>query len=267
MRLHQPRGGSPGPLSPDLVLVHGLGSASTYWDNLRPSLERDYRVTAVDLPGHGPAATELTPAQAHPRALAASVAADLAERGIDRAHLVGLSLGGWVVLELAAAGRAASVTALAPAGLWVEGAAIRLEREEAFVGHWLALVDPVLPVITRLPLVKELGLRTNVAHPDRATQAQFLAAARALGQAKGYAACDRAAVDHRFEAAADVHPDMPVTVAFGDADRNLPPESSQNRSLLPAHARWVSVADCGHAMSWDQPEACLRLIAETTGRA
>jgi pimeloyl-ACP methyl ester carboxylesterase len=38
----------------ELVLVHGLGSARSYWDNLRPALERDYRVTAVDLPGHGP---------------------------------------------------------------------------------------------------------------------------------------------------------------------------------------------------------------------
>ncbi len=35
-------------------------------------------------------------------------------------HVAGNSLGGWVALELAAAGHARSVTAIAPAGLWPE---------------------------------------------------------------------------------------------------------------------------------------------------
>ncbi|HEY1734041.1 MAG TPA: alpha/beta hydrolase, partial [Acidimicrobiales bacterium] len=64
-----------------------------------------------------------------------------------------------------------------------------------------------------------------------------------------------------------IQPDVPVTVAFGDADRTLPPDSSQERSLLPAHADWVTVADCGHAMTWDQPDTCVELIRATTARA
>lgn len=254
----------------DLVLVHGLGSAHTYWDNLRPALERHYRVVAVDLPGHGPQAVEPTPAEAHPRAIAMSVAAELADRGIERPHLVGLSLGGWVVLEMAALGhatgfRAASVVALAPAGLWRKGATIPLEREATLLHHWLALVDPALPLLTRLPLAKQLGLRTTVVDPAKVSERQFLDAARALGQARGYAVCDRAAVDHRFEGADDV--EVPTTVAFGDTDRILPPDSSQERSLIPAHAEWVVLPRCGHAMTWDQPDECLRLIRDTIDRA
>ena len=73
--------------------------------------------------------------------------------------------------------------------------------------------------------------------------------------------CDRAAVADRFDRGPEVR--VPVTVAFGDADRVLPPDSSQERSLLPAGARWVDVADCGHAMTWDQAETCLGLIRRT----
>ena len=250
---------------PHLVLVHGLGSAASFWDNLRPALEEEYQVTAVDLPGHGPHAVRPSRPEAHPRAMAAAVADQLADLQIERPHVVGLSLGGWVALEMAAAGRAASVVALAPAGLWREGAAIPLERGGTILHHWLPLVDPLLPLLTRLPFVKQLGLAANVLDPDGVTEEQFLAAARALGQAKGYAVCDRAAVDHRFEGAAAI--DVPVTVAFGDSDRILPPDSSQERSLLPAAAEWVIVDRCGHAMSWDRPEECLRLIRQTTAGA
>lgn len=256
---------APGDARPDLVLLHGLGSAASYWDNLLATLEPHYRVTAVNLPGHGSTAQPLGPAEAHPTAMARRLADTTGELGIVRPHLMGLSLGGWVALEWAAAGGAASVVALAPAGLWRRGADIPLEREEAVLRALLTLLGPAVPALTALPFVKQLGLRKTVAHPDRVSQSQFLAAARALSEARGYGACDRAAVDHRFGGGASIG--VPVTVAFGDADRVLPPDTSQDRSLLPAHARFEVVGDCGHAMSWDQPEVCLRLLAETVATA
>jgi pimeloyl-[acyl-carrier protein] methyl ester esterase len=38
---------------PDLVLIHGWGLNGGVWDALAPLLESDFRVTRVDLPGHG----------------------------------------------------------------------------------------------------------------------------------------------------------------------------------------------------------------------
>ena len=38
---------------PELVLIHGWGLHSGIWDGLLPLLEPHYRVTRVDLPGHG----------------------------------------------------------------------------------------------------------------------------------------------------------------------------------------------------------------------
>ena len=38
---------------PDLVLVHGWGLHGGIWDEFVPLLEQDFRITRVDLPGHG----------------------------------------------------------------------------------------------------------------------------------------------------------------------------------------------------------------------
>lgn len=249
----------------DLVLVHGLGGAADYWDNLVEDLEADFRVTAVDLPGHGPGAVRPTPAEAVPRAMAAALLDQLGAAGLDRPHVVGLSLGGWVALEMAALGGAASVVALAPAGLWRQGATSPVGRRGTALRVCLRVADPLLPLLVRLPRFRRRALRSTLFDPSRASGAQVLAAARDLRRAKGFLVCDRAAVGHRFEAGAAV--EVPTTVAFGDHDRVLPPESSQERSLLPAHAEWVVVPECGHSVSWDRPDVALELVRRTAARA
>jgi pimeloyl-ACP methyl ester carboxylesterase len=92
---------------------------------------------------------------------------------------------------------------------------------------------------------------------------QFRKAVTALGQAKGYRVCDRVATLNRFGSKAKVA--VPTTVAFGDHDLVLPAATSQNQKLLPDQAKFLVVPDCGHAMSWDRPDACVRLIMDTTG--
>jgi pimeloyl-ACP methyl ester carboxylesterase len=52
-----------------------------------------------------------------------AVANAMDEAGFETAHLVGISLGGFVALQLAARGRADSVVALAPAGGRARGSA------------------------------------------------------------------------------------------------------------------------------------------------
>jgi len=254
-----------GPPQESLVLVHGLGSSGSFWENLLPDLSARFRVETPDLPGHGPGAVRPTMAQAHPRELAAALMEQLRSAGVDRPHLVGLSLGGWVVLEMAALGFGRSVVALAPAGLWVAGQKIAAERWTSFLRHGLPLVEPALPRLTRLSPVRRVVLHSLVRDPGRVSDSQLLAAATALGQAKGYRACDRAAVRNRFTGAAKL--EVPTTVAFGDDDRVLPTTTSQNRSLLPRSAGFTIVEDCGHAMSWDRPDACLELIDSTAARA
>ena len=122
---------------PPLVLIHALGTDRHMWDPVLDRLAAERDVIAVDMPGFGDspplAAPRAAPRRAglarrHARAGRASHAARARARRprapagarLDRPHVAGNSLGGWVALELALAGHAQSVTAIAPAGLWAQ---------------------------------------------------------------------------------------------------------------------------------------------------
>lgn len=83
-----------------LVLLHGgMLSIDLNFAGLIPTLARKHRVIGVELQGHGRTADidrEITPA-----ALASDVVGLLDHLGIDRAHILGHSMGAAVTLELA----------------------------------------------------------------------------------------------------------------------------------------------------------------------
>jgi pimeloyl-ACP methyl ester carboxylesterase len=83
---------------PAIVFIHGIRLTGALWTPQTRALAGEYRTIAVDLPGHGRAADE-------PFTLAG--ASDAVARVIDaeaggRAIVVGLSLGGYVAMDLAA---------------------------------------------------------------------------------------------------------------------------------------------------------------------
>jgi len=247
---------------PDLVLLHGLGDSSHFWDNLLPALSADYRIHAVDLPGHGPAAAALSAEEAAPAAMARVVIADLERAGIAAPHLVGFSLGGWVALEMAASGYGRSVLALSPPGLWKTPPTAR-HGARGVGGAALRILDPLLPTLSRWPRLARLAVRGVVVDPTKVSTDQLVRSARDRRAATGAEAARRAVWGSRFEGGAAIA--VPVCVAYGDADQFV--DSRAERDVLGPSVRWVSVPHCGHAMSWDQPEACLKLIAETSALA
>ena len=54
-----------------------------------------------------------------------------------------------------------------------------------------------------------------------------------------------------------------MTVAWGDKER-LTPAKARRREELPGHARFVTLADCGHSPMWDDPELVAGTILEGT---
>ena len=99
-----------------VVLVHGFGGDKNSWLFVQQPLSEDRAVTVLDLPGHGASAKDVGDGSLE--TLAGVVTGFLDAVGIERAHLVGHSLGGAVVAAVAKAapGKVASLTLLAPAG-------------------------------------------------------------------------------------------------------------------------------------------------------
>jgi pimeloyl-ACP methyl ester carboxylesterase len=84
---------------PVLVLIHGMAGSSATWRDVLPALAEHYTVVAPDLLGHGESDK---PAHDYSLGAHANVVRDLmVALGIDRATILGQSLGGGVAMQLA----------------------------------------------------------------------------------------------------------------------------------------------------------------------
>lgn len=103
-----------------VVLVHGFGGDLDNWQFTYDALAHNRRVYALDLPGHGESTKRLQRGDLDD--LAAALLAFMNELAIERAHLVGHSMGGALSVAVAQAqpDRVATLTLIGTAGLGPE---------------------------------------------------------------------------------------------------------------------------------------------------
>ncbi|WP_375487660.1 alpha/beta fold hydrolase, partial [uncultured Mycobacterium sp.] len=114
---------------PVLVLSNSLGATHRMWDVQLPAFEQRFRVVRYDTRGHGDSPVPGGPYSIDD--LADDLIALLDRLSIERAHIVGLSLGGMTAMRVAArcperVDRVAllcTASRLAPASTWTERAA------------------------------------------------------------------------------------------------------------------------------------------------
>lgn len=82
---------------PAVLLVHGIAGTNGVWDAMVPDLARTHTVIAPDLPGHGGSGTSAGDYSVG--AMAATLRDLLLALGIERATVVGHSLGGGVAMQ------------------------------------------------------------------------------------------------------------------------------------------------------------------------
>jgi pimeloyl-ACP methyl ester carboxylesterase len=241
-----------------LVLLHGLGGTRVIWEPVAAALARHREVIAVDLPGFGESAPLPEGVEPTAAALADAVAGFCAGAGVERPHVAGNSLGGWVALELGRAGLAASVTALSPAGLWANP----LGPRSLDARRWARRLKPVLRLALLTPGGRRRLLASTMARPDRvgARDAQRLV----MGwiDSPGYEAANAAMRSHVFDPRG--YPELPVTVAWGEEDRLV---GRPRPHRLPPGARLLSLPGCGHTPTWDDPELVAAVLLEGSGVA
>jgi pimeloyl-ACP methyl ester carboxylesterase len=237
------------------VLLHALGADRQMWEPVRGALAAERDVLALDLPGFG-GSPPLTGVAPTPAALAGAVARFLGEElGLDGVHVAGNSLGGWVALELALAGRARTVTAIAPAGLWPEPLVARRGGARAVARAAL----PIAGALVRTARGRRLALAGSVAHPERVPPAAAAHLIRAYATAPGFEAVDHAMRAGRFLGLADLR--VPTTLAWPSDDRLV----SRPRRL-PADVDSVVLDGCGHVPTWDDPEQVARVLLRGSAR-
>jgi pimeloyl-ACP methyl ester carboxylesterase len=105
---------------PDLLLLHGLGGTKASFFDTAAALSRRYRVHAIDLPGFGGSSKPATAAYGA-RYFANAVSGLMDALEIERAHLVGNSMGGRVAIEvgLERPDRVGGIALLSPAVAFV----------------------------------------------------------------------------------------------------------------------------------------------------
>ena len=257
-------GSSSGGSGTPLVLLHGVGGTWRVWTPVLPLLTGRHTVYALTLPGH-PGGPSL-PAGVAPSvaALVDGVAAELDRLGIDRAHLVGNSLGGWICLELARRGRARSVVVFGPAGAWRSRGRLRAliggMRVSFFLMRKLAGRADSL---ARRRWVRRLLLATQVHDPDRVPPEELAESIRTSVDAVVVAPLLRTVVDEPFALLPD--PGCRVRVVWAEKDRIIPfPHfGAPLMERLPG-AELVRLPGIGHVPMWDAPDEVARLILEVT---
>jgi pimeloyl-ACP methyl ester carboxylesterase len=241
---------------PPLVLLHGLSGAAANWTYLAPALAESRRVLVPDLPGHGgsaslPAAPSLNgyadrvrllaqregmlPAPVVGHSLGASIALRTALRwpadvsGVVLAASAGIaSATRWAQFWLAFFGRTKPGRTIAPHRTVV--ARRRLLRYPVF-GYWGASDPPALS-----ERAVESLLVGHVSHADT------ISAARALVR-------DDPRIDLDGVR-------CPVLVLWGARDRQVPIDDAlEYARRLRAPLR--TIADCGHLLVVERPDACL----------
>ncbi len=248
VRQQGPRNGS------QIVLLHCYSCSSRWWGPVLGQLSESHRVTTIDLIGHGhsekPASGYSIPAQAEAVRLA------LDSLGIDRALIVGHSMGGFVATALAE-GDPQLFDGLVALGVPAERRYSELPLL-AEVGY-LPVIGPALMELSPDPVL-ESGLSRAFAPgfdvPDYAVEdlrAMTYPAYRDASRS-GRAYIAGQPLQERL---ADT--EFPILYVHGMADTLVDSATTDAWAALP-NARVETLPDVGHSPQIERPRATAELI-------
>jgi pimeloyl-ACP methyl ester carboxylesterase len=257
MELVHERRGSGQPL----LLLHGIGHRWQAWEPVLDELAQYHDVIAVDLPGFGASPVPPSGPPKDMAELTALIVSFLDGIGVRCPHVAGNSLGGAIALELAAAGAVSTATALSPAGFyrnWEMSWGLGILRSLRAVAH---LPTPLLRLAANTTPMRAAAFAAIAAHPTRLTPEAAFGDTLALRNAPAFRSVAKAGATYKYRG----HPEVPVTVAWGDKDRILFPRQADRAALQLPKARHIPLPDCGHVPMSDAPELIASVILATTG--
>jgi pimeloyl-ACP methyl ester carboxylesterase len=251
---------------PPLVLLHGVGHRRQAWSAVLDLLTPCRDVILVDLPGHGESPPLHTNGRSALQVLRDELTGLFDDLGLDRPHLAGNSLGGRLALELAVAGRAATVTALSPAGFWHRDSDMSYGRAIFTIMEFAGQrTQRLAPLLSRRTAGRALIYGAIVNKPSQMSPEQAVADMLAFVAAREAL---QAILADMTRFTGRVPADVPVTIGWGASDRLLPfRQTTVVKARLPG-ARVVRLPGCGHVPMTDDPglvaEVLLRGSSDAT---
>ncbi len=228
-----------------LLLIQGLGYARWGWEPVLEPLAERFDVLAFDNRGIGESDAPAGPYSA--AELAQDALAVLDRAGVERAHVLGTSLGGMVAQELALAApervRRLVLASTTPGGesAW--------PMPQVTVDLMLAGASPREYVVNALQPDPDPELVERVvAHRERTAQTQEAWAAQA-------------AAGMTFDASGRLGElEAPTLVLHGDADTVVDCRNAELLAQLIPDARVEVIPDGSHLFFWQRPEALVEPV-------
>ncbi len=236
-----------------VLLIQGLGYGAWGWEPVVPGLAEHSRVLTFDNRGVGASDKPAGPYSVYE--LATDALQVLDEAGVERAHLVGASLGGMVAQQLAASapervGRLV-LCGTSPGGaesLPVPEPTMRLLQEVKDLPPEVAVrrfVENALGPEATGELVDDLARRRLVDPPDPAGWHAQIAALTGFSGAGPIA--------------------VPTLVLHGDADTMVDPRNADLLAARIPQARVEIFHGAGHLFYWERPDEFIRVVSEFIG--
>ena len=237
-----------------VLLIMGLGCTSDLWFRIRPVLAKQYRTIAFDNRGVGH--SDMPPGPYSLETMSSDAAAVLDAAGEQRAHVIGVSMGGMIAQEFALTypsrvrslvlgctsfGGRNAIAAEKDARDLIMGRA-NLAGEEACEASVPFIYDPGTP---RARIDEDMAVRR------RAGFAQPRGYMAQLQGIIGWECCDRLS---QIQA--------PALIIHGESDRLIPPQNSELIAARIAGSQLVMLQHASHLFMTDQPEATQRVILD-----
>jgi pimeloyl-ACP methyl ester carboxylesterase len=255
---------------PPVVLIHGMLNSSSHWRSVALSLAGEHTVIAPDLIGHGDSAA--------PRgdyslgAHAASIRDLLAAIGIDRATIVGHSLGGGVAMQFfyQFPQRVERLVLISSGGLGRDVSPML--RTAALPGMTALLSLTIHPRL--VGALWDLGERMR--RRGVSTGVYLQAIARALRPLENAEA--RGAFLHTLRSVIDVHgqrvdatdrlyllESMPTLIVWGERDNTIPIEHGRRAHEAIPHSTFRTLPAAAHFPHLEDPDGLSELLRAFIG--
>jgi len=250
---------------PTLVLLHTLRTQLDMFQKVVPELARQFRIYALDYPGHG--YSDIPPTGYSPELFVVTVARFLERLSIDDAVIVGESIGGSIGLLLAARHnpRVRRVVAINPYD-YDAGRGLRRSSVLANILFGLNRVPVLGATVMRLRqyAIERRVFEGGVYRKEALTPA-LAREMYQVGNRRGHYRAFMSLVRHwpEWERARAEYAriDRPVLLLYGDHDWSRPAEREANRRAIPgAELRLVERA--GHFLSLDAPGELVRAVVD-----